>query len=521
MTTFESVAAQLIGRSASVPTPFGCKPLVYADATASGRSLKTIEQYIQRQVLPFYANTHTESSYTGMHTTALREQARAEVAKGLGATDDYAVIFTGSGATAAINKWISLLDIEEDAVIILGPYEHHSNELPWRELGRTIEVVRLDTNGAVDYDHLESILECHGGRQIVASFSAASNVTGIITDVKRVATLVKQAGGVIGIDYAAAAPYIDIAVADANIDAAFVSVHKFPGGPGTPGVLCVKRAFVSDCKPPTVCGGGTVRYVDPQRHWYVSGAERREEAGTPAIVESIRAGLVFATKASLGAKNIEQKEADYTRQAIERFAGNEAINILGGTEAERLSIFSVEIAPKGYRLHYGFVVALLNDLFGIQVRGGCSCAGPYAHHLLNMCSEDADRYEQMTASNQAGMRPGWIRFNLHYLMSEHEVDYILSAIEFVAEHGLKWLANYEFDVACGIWSYRWERKAERPTLGAVSIDAVAETLDVAKIVAAKLTKELAGVQNISVAPSLLCFSSGEQWFVSPEQLEQI
>lgn len=480
----ESIRQSIIGESEVISTAFGDKPLVYADYTASGRSLAMIEDFIRDKVLPFYANTHTETSHTGAQTTALREEARAQIANALNANKEYAVIFCGSGATSAIDKLITILNLrlpyeldqefgflgqipaQQRPVIFIGPYEHHSNELPWRESIAEVISIPLTDDGLLNHDYLEAQLQLFADRPLkIGSFSAASNVTGIKTRVNEVASLLHKYGALSFWDYAAAAPYLGIDMqgeaersadksdADFSKDAVFLSPHKFVGGPGTPGILVVKRSLLNNAVP-AVSGGGTVSYVTPADHQYINDVEHREEGGTPAIVESIRAGLVFKLQQSVGTDLIEQLEKELVKVALKRWQAHPDINILGNTETPRLSIISFQILHHERELHYNFVVALLNDLFGIQARGGCSCAGPYGHSLLAMDMTTSKAIENQLSQGQMILRPGWVRVNFNYFIDPETFDYIASAIELIADFGWRLLPLYKFDSNKGVWHYR-------------------------------------------------------------------
>jgi selenocysteine lyase/cysteine desulfurase len=457
-----------------INTPFGDKPLVYADYTASGRSLGFIEDFIQQKVLPYYANTHTESSFTGAQTTLLREQARQQIRLSLNASDQDSVIFCGPGATAAINKLIDMLNLRLPAdldqryaladnipaaqrpVVFIGPYEHHSNELPWRESICDVVSIPLNATGTIDVEVLAQQLEQYADRELkIGSFSAASNVTGIKSDISAINQLLKQHNALSFWDYAAGAPYMGIDMSDK--DAVFISPHKFVGGPGTPGVLVLKHSIVSNSVP-AMPGGGTVMYVTPEDHCYTANTERREEGGTPAIVESIRAGLVFKLQQDVGTDRIEALEHTLITNAMHRWQSHPNIEILGNTEAERLSIVSLRIKHQGKDLHYGFAIALLNDLFGIQARGGCSCAGPYGHSLLGMDMPYSKAIEAQIKQGTMVLRPGWLRLNFNYFIDQNQFQYLLRAIELVAEHGWKLLPYYCFDKAQAVWRYQDQRQ---------------------------------------------------------------
>ncbi|WP_439101504.1 aminotransferase class V-fold PLP-dependent enzyme [Congregibacter sp.] len=469
----EHIRNSVIGANTAITTPFGVKPLVYADYTASGRSLTFVEDYIRDEVLPFYANTHTENSFSGAQTTALREQARDEIRRAVNAGQDDRVVFCGPGATAAINKLIDILQmrlphdldrrfdlaaqipVDERPVVFVGPYEHHSNELPWRESVAEVVVIPLTKEGQLCENTLEEKLEEYHHRPVkIGSFSAASNVTGIRTDVLNVTGLLKDHDALAFWDYAAAAPYVPIDMnGPAAIDAVFISPHKFIGGPGTPGVLVAKQQLFTNSVPSTV-GGGTVSYVRPEGHSYIEDIERREEGGTPAIGESIRAGLVFKLQQAVGTNEIERREADYLKRATDFLAKCPNIEVLGCGDVPRVSIMSLRFKHGEKDLHYGFVVALLNDLFGIQVRGGCSCAGPYGHSLLAMDRQYSRALEKEIQRGAGVLRPGWVRLNFNYFISDAEFDYLLNALALVADHGWRMLPFYEFDEETGVWRYQ-------------------------------------------------------------------
>ncbi|MEY4348401.1 MAG: hypothetical protein RIS43_820, partial [Actinomycetota bacterium] len=468
----------VIGDNCVIETPFGLRRVTYADYTASGRALSFIEEFITSEVLPRYANTHTESSGTGLQTTRLREDARNIIRQSLNAGPDVAIIFAGSGMTGAIDKLIGMLNLRvpkdldqnyeltqkipanERPVVFIGPFEHHSNELPWRESIADVVVIPEDVDGHIDITVLENRLKEFSDRPLkIGSFSAASNVTGIVTDSNAISKLLHSYGALAFWDFAAAGPYIDIDMnpenqPGAHMDAVVLSVHKFIGGPSTPGVLAIRKELAHNSVPHTV-GGGTVSYVNESEHVYLRDIEHREEAGTPAIIESIRAGLVFKLKESVGIENIRSYEHDFVSRAVAAFSQHPNIQVLGNTEANRLSIVSFTIKkPDGKYLHHNFVVAVLNDLFGIQSRGGCSCAGPYGHRLLGIDLERSHDFEREIDRGCEGIKPGWVRVNFNYFISEEVFEYIIRACTIIAESGWKLLPQYVFDPLTGRWRHK-------------------------------------------------------------------
>jgi selenocysteine lyase/cysteine desulfurase len=476
----------VIGDDEATDGPFGPRRVTYADYTASGRSLSFIEDYLRAAVLPRYANTHTESSGTGRQTSRFREEARHIIATAVGADPDrHAVIFAGSGSTGAIHKLVDVLGLrlpselderysllgqipaDERPVVFIGPYEHHSNELPWRESITDVVTIHEDADGRIDLAHLERELVRYADRPLrIGSFSAASNVTGILSDTRAVSVLLHRHGALSLWDFAAAAPYVAIEMAphraapdgdtsEAHLDekdAVFISVHKLIGGPGTPGILVARRDLFRN-RVPTVVGGGTVAYVNTDSHRYLEDPEHREEAGTPDIIGSIRAGLAFQLKERVGEAAIASRESSFIRRAIERWEGVPGIGILGDRHARRLSIVSFTVRHSGRYLHHNLVVALLNDLFGIQSRGGCSCAGPYGHRLLGIDLATSHRFEQEILLGCEGIKPGWVRVNFNYFISEIVFQYILDAVELVATDGWRLLPQYRFDASTGLWRH--------------------------------------------------------------------
>lgn len=450
----------LIGNDAIMNGPFGPQTIVYADYVASGRALMQVEEFVLRELLPYYANSHTEASYCGSYVTRLRREARATIARCINAGPDHAVIFAGSGATNGINRLVNLLGIRqaiasgEGARVIVGPYEHHSNILPWRESKAEIIEIEESADGGPDIDRLKDVLgRTSDGKLTVCSFSAASNVTGIVTDVASISRVVKEAGALMVWDYAGAGPYVPIDVSH-DIDAIVVSPHKFVGGPAASGILVVRRDAVATTTP-TWPGGGTVSFVSPWRHDYSASIEAREEAGTPNVIGDIRAALTFLVKEAMGASFMAARNDRLANHAMQRLLAMQNVEVLGSTTARRLPIFAIRMRDgrSGY-VHQQLVTRMLSDRFGIQARGGCACAGPYVHRLLNIDQGHSSHLRDAIQSGREIDKPGFTRFNLSVLLDERKVDYILDSIACLAKDAGSFAEHYEVDPSRAIFTPR-------------------------------------------------------------------
>jgi selenocysteine lyase/cysteine desulfurase len=451
----------LVGATAKVTGPFGSKELVYADYVASGRALHQVESFVLEEVLPFYANSHTEASFCGAAMTRMRREARSIIGGLCGCDDQHAVIFTGSGATAGLNRLVSLLGVTDTLAaggqvrVIMGPYEHHSNILPWRESGAQVIEIAEAAQGGPDLAQLAHVLEDGAFDLTICTLSAASNITGITSDVAGITKMVKAAGAKMIWDYAGAGPYLPIAMnvaEQAQIDAIVVSPHKFIGGPGASGVLLVRRDAVVTRKP-TWPGGGTVKFVSPQAHDYSDSLEAREEAGTPNVVGDIRAALAFLVKDAIGAQAMAERNRELAQRAFSAWQGVPQLHLLGLTAPERLPIFSFQVSNgKGGYVHQQLITRMLSDRFGIQARGGCACAGPYVHRLLAIDEQGSQVIRQAILSGNEIEKPGFTRLNFSVLLSDEKVQFILDAVAQIARDATGFEAHYAVDTRRAIFS---------------------------------------------------------------------
>ncbi len=495
----ESLRSQVIGADATVETPFGDRLMVYADYTASGRCVMLVETYLQN-LQKIYANTHTEDDISGRSMTHLLVQAEESIKESVNAGPDGHIIAVGSGATGAIDKLQQIIGValppatrlnltrmmkdtfgsdahvrfndyleQHQPVVFVGPYEHHSNEISWRENLATVVEIPMDSEGGIDLQFLEAQLQnpAYKGRRRIGSFSAASNVTGMRTPVHQIASLLHKYDAIACFDFAASAPYVEIDMdpppgkydGDASLDAVFISPHKFIGGPGSMGILVFKEHIYHKELPPSVSAGGTVDYVGPTSQDFIEDIEEREKAGTPGVLQILKAALAFQIKDHIGVEAIEKRERELVKQAFSRWLDNPHIEIMGNQDPERrIGIISFNIKNHcGKFLHPKFVTSLLNDLFGIQTRAGCSCAGPYGHRLLNIDDKTSEQYRKWIVKGFCGIKPGWCRVSMHYAMDDLEVGFIFDAVEFVANYGHLFLSSYNFDMHSGAWTHKSDR----------------------------------------------------------------
>jgi selenocysteine lyase/cysteine desulfurase len=482
------VRKNMFGVGMMVPGPFGAHPRRYFDYTASGLPFKPIEELLAAQVLPWMSNTHSSASYAAEVISGHVEAAHEKVRRAMRGTEDDIVVFTGSGATGAINKLISILGIrmsenlqrhvdgehqipqEERPIVILTRMEHHSNDLPWRESIADIEYVGYDDSGRANWRDIDKILtspEYRDRKLKIGSFTAASNVTGVLNDTKELSAAMHAHGGLAFFDFAAAGPYVSIDLHPDDDpryqkDAVFVSVHKFSGGPQSPGLLIANKQVFQET--PAEPGGGTVLYTSPWEYRYLDDPQAREEGGTAPIASIIRAGLAFDLKQGIMA-SLEHLEAHCVATATAAWRDHPKIRILGPDPltTPRLGILSL-ILDDG-ELHYNLAVRLLNDLYGIQVRGGCMCAGTYGHDLLSITKEQSQSIRDALDGGDVVAKPGFVRVSFGPAVCSEDFDTLVDAIPHVAEHWREYVHDYELDPVTA----EWRHKRDVPTTSKLAL----------------------------------------------------
>lgn len=444
--------------------------MIYADWTASGRLYAPIEDFMRNTVGPWVANTHSESSDTGRAMTQLYQQARDTIKEHVNAADKDVLVLTGTGMTGAVNKLQRMMGLASSAegllpLVIITHMEHHSNQTSWHTRAVDVAILKPDEKGQPSLTHLAQLLAENLHRSlIVASITACSNVTGIQTPYHKIAAMLHAVGGYCLVDFAASAPYVAMDMhpdnADEYLDAVMFSPHKFLGGPGSCGVLVFNPALYR-IDTPDQPGGGTVRWTNPWgEHQFFDDIEVREDGGTPGFLQAIRAALAIKVKDSLGVQEIKARELVLSQRFFDGMRDIEGAVLLEPEVSERLPIFSFWMTG----LHHELVVRLLNDRFGIQCRGGCSCAGTYGHILLGVTPAVSHIITDEINHGDLSHKPGWVRVSLHPVMTESEVDWILGAIAEIAKKGIHWQNDYVFSAVAGNWVPKSEAKSDMPQL---------------------------------------------------------
>ncbi|KAB1067737.1 aminotransferase class V-fold PLP-dependent enzyme [Tamlana haliotis] len=457
---FSEFRKNVIGLNQTFTSPYGVKKIIYADWTASGRLYQPIEEQISNVIGPFVANTHTETSITGSVMTHAYYEARSIIKKHVNASSDDVLLTEGTGMTGAINKFQRILGIkinenlkghteipeEKRPVIFVSHMEHHSNQTSWLETIARVKVIPSNTEGLPCLESLERLLQEHREVPIkIAAITGCSNVTGIKTPYHAIAKIMHQNNGLCFVDFACSAPYVKIDMhpsdAEEYLDAITFSPHKFLGGPSATGVLIFNKKLYKNLVPDNP-GGGTVSYTNPWGdHDFIDDIEAREDGGTPGFLQAIRIALSIKLKEKMGIQNILDREHELNTIIFERLSKIENLNILAPNHTDRLGVFSFYID----NAHYNLIVKLLNDRFGVQTRGGCSCAGTYGHYLLNVDQPTSKSIELKILEGCLIERPGWVRMSIHPTMTNNEVEFICEAIKEVANNFSTWANDYEYN----------------------------------------------------------------------------
>ncbi|PLW92365.1 MAG: selenocysteine lyase [Marinilabiliales bacterium] len=460
MKQFDRIRKNIIGIDEKVKNQFGEFPLIYADWIASGRLYRPIEERICETIGPWVANTHTETSLTGTLMTHAYHEARDIIKQHVNASKNDVLLTTGFGMTAGINKLQRIMGLKycgklkdgnsclganERPVVFITHMEHHSNHTSWYETVADVVVIPPGKDLLFDLNIMEDTIKKYKDRKVkIGSFSAASNVTGIMNPVHKMAAMMHKYGGVAFVDYAASAPYVDMDMhpgKDNYLDGIFFSPHKFLGGPGSSGVL-IFNSDLYDSPSPDNPGGGTVEWTNPWgEYMYIDDIEAREDGGTPGFLQAIRTALSLSLKDEMGTKNIREKEDILLEKAFTAFDKIDGIHILATESRERLGVISFYHE----KIHFNLMVKLLNDRFGIQVRGGCACAGTYGHYLLDVSHEKSKHITDLINSGDLSEKPGWIRFSMHPTMTVEEVEYVADAVKQIVKYSAEWGSEYRYD----------------------------------------------------------------------------
>jgi len=476
---FDSFRRNIIGIDEDIETPFGPKKIVYADWIASGRLYGPIEDIMKKKIGPFVGNTHSETTFTGKLMTNLYEEAKHRIKEHVNASEEDVIITTDTGMTGVLCKFQRILGLKlpekfqnsltvpeaERPVVFLTHMEHHSNQTTWLETIADVVLLEPTEDLFVDTRQLRKELRKYADRKLkIGSFTACSNVTGVGTPYYELAEIMHEHGGYCFVDFAASAPYVQIDMHPENkarkLDAIFFSPHKFLGGPGSSGVLVFDKALYKN-RIPDNPGGGTVKWTNPWGgHSFFESIEAREDGGTPGFLQTIRTALSIALKEKMGIEQIRQRENELTRKCFEELPKIKGLHVFAPEVRYRLGVFSFYVE----HLHYNLVVQLLNDHYGIQVRGGCSCAGTYGHILLEVSQERSRHITDQIEHGNLKDKPGWVRLSLHPTMTDGELDLILDALREIAEHGAEMAKAYDYDSVSNTFHHKSESN-QRPELG--------------------------------------------------------
>lgn len=484
---FQKFRNNVVGKDVTFNSPYGIQKVIYADWIASGRMYEPIENKLLKDFGPMIGNTHSEASETGVTMTYAYHLSKKIIKKHVNANEDDIIIAAGSGMTGMVNKLQRLLGLkvperthgfcrmstdkirncitnlgDERPVVFITHMEHHSNHTSWLETIAEVVIVPPDENLLVNSKNLEIELEKFKNRKIkIGSFSGASNVTGIIPPYYELAKIMHKYGGICFVDLAASAPYVDIDMHPADdpeksLDAIFFSPHKFLGGPGSSGVLIFNKNLYNN-KTPDQPGGGTVTWTNRWGEYsYIDDIETREDGGTPAFLQAIRAALCIKLKENIGTQNIHKREKELLEIVFNEFPKITGLKILAGNIKERIGAISFYIE----NIHHNLIVKILNDRFGIQMRGGCSCAGTYGHFLLNVDLETSHAITCKINQGDLTEKPGWVRFSIHPVMTNDEMFFIIDAIKQIVENICEWKKDYTFSKDSGEWYHNKFNKKE-------------------------------------------------------------
>lgn len=468
---FEPFRNNIIGLNQVYPTPFGPKQMIYADWIGSGRLYRPIEKILTETIGPFVGNTHTETSETGRLMTQAYKAAHRRLKEAVNASSEDVILTTGYGMTAAVVKFQRILglkstdreslsrypDTRSRPVVFITHMEHHSNHTSWYETDADVVVIPPGKDLLIDLNHLKDALNKHRDRKVkIGAFTACSNVTGIRTPYYKMARLMHEHGGYAFIDFAASAPYDEINMYPADpmekLDAIYFSPHKFLGGPGASGVL-IFDSHLYHSKVPDQPGGGTVDWTNPWGEYkYIDDIEVREDGGTPGFLQAIKAALAMELKQRMGVEMMRSREVELVTKAFTGLENIPGLHVLADSVRERLGVISFYLEG----VHYNLAVRLLSDHFGIQVRGGCACAGTYGHYLLDVSYEKSRSITSKINIGDLSEKPGWIRLSLHPTMTDEELDFIVDALRKVSANHRQWETDYTYNRKTNEFQYKLE-----------------------------------------------------------------
>ena len=472
---FKPFRDSIIGIDQEFISPYGKQKIIYTDWTASGRLYRPIEEKIINDFGPFVANTHTETTVSGTAMTMAYHKARGIIKNHVNANKNDVLIADGTGMTGVVNKFQRLLGLripenlkafttipaDKKPIVFISHMEHHSNQTSWLETIADVVVIPADSEGLFSIENLIVLLEKYKHRSVkIASITSCSNVTGISTPYHEVAKIMHQQNGLCFVDFACSGPYVSIDMhpedSESYLDAIFFSPHKFLGGPGTSGILIFNNKLYTNTVPDNP-GGGTVSWTNPWGdHKYIDNIEDREDGGTPGFLQVIKTALAIQLKEKMGVESILEREHELVSYVFETLGNCPNIHILAGQHQDRLGVISFYIED----LHFNLGVKMLNDKFGIQTRGGCSCAGTYGHYLLHVDQETSHNLVCQIDSGDLIQKPGWIRMSMHPTTTNDELKYVCQSIITLAAHFEDWKNEYDYDTTSNEFKHKKAKPLE-------------------------------------------------------------
>jgi cysteine desulfurase/selenocysteine lyase len=450
-----AIREQIVGIHQQVPVlSGGSRQYINFDNAASTPVLREVLDTVNN-FLDWYSSVHRGTGFKSRVATQAYDDARRIVGEFVGAdTRTHTVIF-GKNTTDAINKLSYRFPLAKDDVVLVSVLEHHSNDLPWRSRAH-VEHIGADELGRLDEENLDRLLGEYAGRVKLVAITGASNVTGHLPDIHRLAAKAHAAGAQILVDCAQLAPHRTISMGDlkdpTHLDYVAISAHKMYAPFGT-GALIGRRDTFEQGEP-EYRGGGTIEFVTRQSVAWAEPPDR-DEAGSPNVVGAVALAAAIKALNKVGMETVAQHEADLTAYTLEQMATIDGLNIYGDTDPKsttnRLGVIPFNVGD----LSHFLVAAILGTEWGIGVRHGCFCAHPYLTHLMGFSDVELAEVTANILGHDRREMPGLVRVSFGMYNTVEEVDVLIKALTEIVQG--KIAGQYEQDVHSGEYSASaWE-----------------------------------------------------------------